>query len=53
MDSIDRADWKGNGNVPVQIGEQGVTMVSGFSPVIFRFAVEGKQPEQLMLDTVK
>ena len=40
------------GNLPVQQNENGVAMVSGFSPVIFKMAVENKTPEQVMLDTI-
>lgn len=39
-------------NLPVQMNEQGVTMVSGFSPVIFKMAVENKTPIQVMEDTI-
>ena len=39
-------------NLPVRKDEKGVTMVSGFSPVIFKLAVEGKNPEELMLETI-
>ncbi len=39
-------------NLPVQKDEQGVSLVSGFSPVIFSMAVENKTPEQVMLDTI-
>jgi hypothetical protein len=39
-------------NVPVEKNEQGVSLVSGFSPVIFKIAVENKTPEQVMLDTI-
>lgn len=39
-------------NLPVQKNEQGVSLVSGFSPVIFKMAVENKTPEQVMLDTI-
>lgn len=39
-------------NVPAQFNEQGVAMVSGFSPVIFKMAVENKTPEQVMFDTI-
>jgi len=40
------------GNLPVQQNESGVAMVSGFSPVIFKMAIENKTPEQVMLDTI-
>lgn len=39
-------------NLPVQKNESGVALVSGFSPVIFKIAVENKTPEQVMLDTI-
>lgn len=39
-------------NMPVQKDESGVALVSGFSPVIFKMAVENKSPEQVMLDTI-
>jgi hypothetical protein len=39
-------------NLPVQKDESGVALVSGFSPVIFKMAVENKTPEQVMLDTI-
>jgi hypothetical protein len=39
-------------NVPVEKNEQGVSLVSGFSPVIFKIAVENKTPEQVMLDII-
>lgn len=39
-------------NLPVQQNEQGVSLVSGFSPVIFKMAVENKTPLEVMLDTI-
>lgn len=45
-------DARSGTNLPVQEGENGVAMVSGFSPVIFKMAVENKTPEQVMLDTI-
>ena len=39
-------------NMPVQQDENGVSLVSGFSPIIFKMAVENKTPEQVMLDTI-
>ena len=45
-------DARSGKNVPVQKNEQGVALVSGFSPVIFKIAVENKTPEQIMLDTI-
>jgi tetratricopeptide (TPR) repeat protein len=45
-------DARSGQNLPVQKGESGVALVSGFSPVIFKIAVENKTPEQIMLDTI-
>jgi len=45
-------DARSGNNLPVQKDEKGVTLVSGFSPVIFKIAVENKTPEQVMLDTI-
>lgn len=45
-------DARSGNNLPVQIGENSVALVSGFSPVIFKMAVENKTPEQVMLDTI-
>ena len=39
-------------NVPSRQNEQCVALVSGFSPVIFKMAVENKTPEQVMMDTI-
>lgn len=39
-------------NLPVQKDEIGVSLVSGFSPVIFKMAVENKTPYQVMIDTI-
>lgn len=39
-------------NMPVQEDENGVALVSGFSPVIFKMVVSGKTPEEVMLDTI-
>lgn len=39
-------------NLPVRKDESGVSLVSGFSPVIFKLVVEGKTAEQVMLDTI-
>ena len=44
-------DAKG-GNLPVQHRESGVALVSGFSPTIFKMAVENKTPEEVMLETI-
>lgn len=41
-----------NDNIPVQQDEVGVALVSGFSPVIFKMAVENKTPLEVMLDTI-
>jgi len=39
-------------NLPTQKNENGVALVSGLSPVIFKIAVENKTPEQVMDDTI-
>lgn len=39
-------------NVVARKHENGVALVSGFSPSIFKMAVENKTPEQVMLDTI-
>lgn len=39
-------------NLPAQKNQEGVALVSGFSPVIFKIAVENKNPEQIMFDTI-
>ena len=39
-------------NTPVLENQDGVTMVSGFSPTVFKMVVEGKTPERLMLDVI-
>jgi len=39
-------------NLPAQNQEQNVTLVSGFSPVIFKMAVENKSPIEIMLETI-
>ena len=39
-------------NLPAGKSEEGVALVSGFSPVIFKMAIENKTPEQIMLDTI-
>jgi hypothetical protein len=39
-------------NLPVRENEKGVSLVSGFSPVIFAIAVENKTPYQVMIDTI-
>lgn len=45
-------DARSGENLPVQRDENGVAMVSGFSPVVFKMAVENKSPEQVMEDTI-
>lgn len=45
-------DARSGRNLPVTENEQGVSMVSGFSPVIFKIAVEEKTPKEVMLDTI-
>jgi len=47
--------WNVNGsgkNLPAQQNEKGVSLVSGFSPVIFKLAVENKTPYQTMMDVI-
>lgn len=47
--------WNVNGsgkNLPAQKNENGVSLVSGFSPVIFKLAVENKTPYQTMMDVI-
>lgn len=39
-------------NLPVRENEQGVALVSGFSPVIFRMVTENKTPLEVMLETI-
>lgn len=39
-------------NLPVQKNEDNVSLVSGFSPSIFKMVTEGKTPEQVMMDTI-
>lgn len=39
-------------NLPTPKNQKGVALVSGFSPVIFKMAVENKDPEQVMMDTI-
>lgn len=45
-------DARSGENLPVQSKQKGVALVSGFSPVIFKIAVENKTPEQVMMDTI-
>lgn len=47
-----QVDARSGKNLPVQTGERGVALVSGFSPVVFKMAVENKTPEEIMLDTI-
>lgn len=47
-----QVDARSGENLPVQQDESGVALVSGFSPSIFKIAVENKTPLQVMLDTV-
>lgn len=42
---------RGN-NLPVRKNEIGTTLISGLSPVSFSVAVDGKTPEQVMLDVI-
>lgn len=39
-------------NLPVRHDENGVALVSGFSPVIFKMVVENKNPIEVMMDTI-
>jgi hypothetical protein len=39
-------------NLPTRAHETNVALVSGFSPVVFKQAVENKTPYQVMLDTI-
>jgi len=39
-------------NIPVQQDQENVSMVSGFSPLVFKMAVENKTPEEVMFDTI-
>jgi hypothetical protein len=39
-------------NLPVREDQKGVSLVSGFSPVVFKLAVENKTPYQTMMDTI-
>ncbi len=47
-----QVDARSGQNLPVQQHESGVALVSGFSPVIFKMAVENKTPLEVMLDTL-
>lgn len=41
-----------NDNLPVRHDEASVSLVSGFSPTIFKLAVENKTPYELMMSTI-
>lgn len=45
-------DARSGKNLPAQKDEAGVALVSGFSPVIFKLAVENKNAEEVMLETI-
>lgn len=45
-------DARSGKNLPVQKNELGVALVSGFSPSVFKIAVENKTPEQVMLEII-
>lgn len=45
-------DARSGKNLPVQYNEGGVALVSGFSPVIFKLAIENKTPLDVMNDTI-
>jgi len=45
-------DARSGENLPTRANEQGVALVSGFSPVIFKMAVENKSPLEVMEDTI-
>ncbi|MBW2968533.1 DUF2828 family protein [Candidatus Woesearchaeota archaeon] len=45
-------DARSGRNLPVTKSEEGVSLVSGFSPVIFKIAVENKTPMEVMLNTI-
>ena len=47
-----QVDARSGKNLPVQKNELGVALVSGFSPVAFKIAVENKTPEEVMLDVI-
>lgn len=42
-----------NKQVPVKADERGVSLVSGFSPSVFKLAIENKSPEETMEDLLK
>lgn len=39
-----------NDSVPVRKHTSGTTLVSGLSPIVFKYAVEGKNPEEFMME---
>ena len=41
-----------NDSVPVRKHTSGTTLVSGLSPIVFKYAVEGKNPEEFMMDVL-
>lgn len=45
-------DARSGKNLPARQETEGVALVSGFSPVIFKMAVENKTPLEVMLDTI-
>lgn len=45
-------DARSGKNLPVRSDENNVALVSGFSPVIFKMAVEHKTPLEVMMDTI-
>jgi hypothetical protein len=47
-----QVDARNGRNLPVEAREDGVALVSGFSPVIFKMAVENKNPVEVMMDTI-
>lgn len=47
-----QVDARSGKNLPVKKDESGTAIVSGFSPTIFKIAVENKTPEQVMLDVI-
>lgn len=47
-----QVDSRSGENLPVRYDENNTAIVSGFSPVIFKIATEGKTPEEVMLDTI-
>jgi len=45
-------DARSGENLPARHDEQGVALVSGLSPVVFKMAVENKSPVEVMEDTI-